>query len=606
MKSIPALLADRYEIVRRVGTGGMADVYLARDTQLNRQVALKILHSQYAGDEAFVERFRREAHAAANLQHPNIVQIYDWGREDDYHFIVMEFVEGRSLKDLIAADSPLPSHQACEIADQVLDALATAHRAGLVHRDIKPGNILLGRDGEAHVTDFGIARAASGDTMTQTGTILGTAYYLSPEQAQGHPTDGRSDLYSLGIVLYEMVAGRRPFEGDSPVTIAMKHVREHPKPPSEHNPSVSTDLSAIILTALAKNPEDRYSTAAQMRRDVRAFLEGKDVTAALPAPSGDDTQVIKTVGPVQRAATRRPGWMVALALALLVGGLALGAWSLINLLRPMVGGAEVPEIVNRTPTDAENVLRAAGLEPSFQGNEPSETIEEGRVTRQLPDPGHRVTTGVAVQYWVSSGLPFVAVPDVKGIAFNQARARLEQAGLTVGEREEVFHETVPAGAVIDQNPRAEAQVRKRTPIDLTISRGPEVATVPNVVGMDERAALQALFNAGFRPQQVDDFRADVPNGVVFDQDPAGGQQRPSGSTVQIFVSRGPEEFAMPNVVGMTEANARNELQRRGLVVRTQNVFTSDPNERGRVLRQDPTAGTPVRRGQTVTIQVGSS
>ncbi|HVE92375.1 MAG TPA: PASTA domain-containing protein [Actinomycetota bacterium] len=548
MKSIPAVLADRYELVRRVGTGGMADVYLARDTQLRRQVALKILHAQYAGDQSFIDRFRREAHAAANLQHPNIVQIYDWGREDDYHFIVMEFIEGTSLKDLIASKAPLAPKRAAKIAEQVLAALGVAHRSGLVHRDIKPGNILLTRDGEAHVTDFGIARAASGDTNTQTGTILGTAYYLSPEQAQGLPLDGRSDLYSLGVVLYEMTTGRRPFTGDSPVSIAMKHVRENADRPTKIRPGLPADLEAIILTAMAKSPEDRYSTAAQMRRDVESFLSGKEVTAVLPSSTAvphDETQVIRKAGPIQRAATQRPGWLLALAIGLFVGGLALGGWSLVNLLRPAIGGSEVPNLVNRDPRQAEVLLRQRDLEPSFQGNEPDESVPEGLVSRQRPDPSRRIAKGGVVKYWVSSGLPFVAVPNLKGIGFSEARVRLDQAKLQLGEQVEEFSNDQPAGTVIDQNPRPNAQVRQNTKIDLTVSKGPETATVPNVVGLSENQASVVLANQGFRISRQEEA-APQPRGVVIDQEPRAGTQAPKGSIVIIVVSSGGPGDAVPD------------------------------------------------------------
>ncbi len=606
MTKVPTLLADRYEVVRRVGTGGMADVYLARDTQLGRQVALKILHSRYAGDQSFVDRFRREAHAAANLQHPNIVQIYDWGREDDYHFIVMEFVEGSALKDLIAAEAPLDPRQAVEIAGKVLAALAYAHRSGLVHRDVKPGNIMLGIDGKVHVTDFGIARAASGDTMTQTGTILGTAYYLSPEQAQGLPLDGRSDLYSLGIVLYEMLTGKRPFEGDTPVAIAYKHVREQPRPPSHHRPGIPSGLEAIILTALTKRPEDRYSSAAQMRRDLEAFLEGGKVTAAVPTPqTSDDTQVIRSVGPLERVAARRPGWLVALALALLAGGLALGTWSLITLLRPTLGGAEVPSVVRRTPTQAERLLRQVGLEPSFQGDEPSDTIAAGLVTRQLPDRGHRAQRGSSVRYWVSSGKPFVEIPSLTGRSINDARRVLSQFGLELGERTDVFDPS-PPGTVTGQNPRAGEEVRSGTPIDLTVSRGPETATVPDVVGQSEADATAILANQGFRVARIEDFNDEFPQGHVFDQDPDAGETRESGSTVTIFVSRGPQTFAMPDVRGMTEAQAVDELEDRGLNVQVIRRQTFRADERGVVIDQNPLPGRTVRRGQTVQITVGAA
>jgi serine/threonine-protein kinase len=604
MMSLPRVLADRYQIVRRVGTGGMADVYLARDTLLGRQVALKILHPQFASDESFVERFRREARAAANLQHPNAVSIYDWGQQDGHHFMVMEYVEGRSLKDVIAAEAPLEARRASAVAFQVLLALEYAHRSGLVHRDIKPGNILLTSSGDARVTDFGIVRASDGDTMTQTGTILGTAYYLSPEQAQGLPVDARSDVYSLGVVLYEMVTGARPFEGPSPVAIAYKHVRSEPPRPSSVRPDIPVAAESIILRSLAKRPDDRYQSAAAMREDIQAFLEGRQVTAVLPSPtqSLDDTQVIRVPGQARRGAARRPGWLLALALALLAGGLTLGTISIVNLLSPAIGRAEVPSLTGKTPGDAELLLRQRGLDPSYQGNEASDTVVEGRVTRQRPDPRLRVAKGSAVRYWVSSGLAVVSVPDLRGISFAEARRRLDALDLTVGVRTDVFDQSPPE-TVLGQNPRANSPVRKATPIDLTVSKGPETGSVPEVIGNNEADAATILANQGFRVERYEGFSDSYPPGYVFDQDPKGGTPAVKGSAVKIYIVTGARTFEMPNVIGQTEAAASAQLQQAGLVVQVEHVFAAQA-QRGRVVNQDPTPGRPVKRGDNVTIFVG--
>lgn len=603
-RRVPSTLVGRYEIVQRVGVGGMADVYLATDNQLGRQVALKILHAQYADDEGFVERFRREAQAAAKLQHPNIVQIYDWGREGDFNFIVMEYVEGRSLKDCLADEGPLDIPEACRIAGEVLSALAYAHRSGLVHRDIKPGNILLG-DGKVQVTDFGIARAEAASTMTQAGTILGTAYYLSPEQAQGLPLDGRSDIYSLGVVLYEMISGRRPFEGDSPVSIAYKHVREMPRTPSVHRQDVPRPLEAIVMTALLKKPEDRYSSAALMRRDLEAFGAGRDVTATLHISSTEDsTQVLQRVGVFQRQAARRPGWVVALALFLLAGGLALGTWSLVTLLSTVVGRVEIPRLVGREPDEANRLLRTAGLDPFFVDNEFSDTVSEGLVTRQEPPAGRSVARGSEVKYWVSSGKAIVEVPNIVGLKLEDAARRLTQEGLRLGRRTGQFSPE-EQGTVLAQNPRAGQSVRKGDDIEVTFSQGEEKAIVPDVIGQEEADASAILANAGFRVNRIREPHPTVDPGRVFDQDPQPQTEAVPGSIVNIFVSEGPQTFAMPDVVGETEANARAELEAMGLEVRTTRVFTPDESRRGRVLDQSPAPGTTVHRGDTVEIEVGS-
>src|SRR5437868_2351705 len=274
------VFSSRYEIEREIARGGMAEVYLARDQSLNRPVALKALFPEFAREPSFVERFRREAQAAANLNHPNVVSIYDWGQEEGTYFIVMEYVEGRSLRDLIRSEAPLEPNQAAEITAETASALAFAHRNGVVHRDVKPGNVLLTRFGNVKVTDFGIARAGTSDGLTQTGSVMGTATYFSPEQAQGLPVDGRSDVYSLGVVLYEMVTGVAPFTGDSPVAVAYKHVREDAVAPSQRNPDVPPDLERIILTALAKDPNNRYQTAEDMRADLLRFRRGRPLAAS--------------------------------------------------------------------------------------------------------------------------------------------------------------------------------------------------------------------------------------------------------------------------------------------------------------------------------------
>jgi serine/threonine-protein kinase len=587
----------------------MADVYLAEDTQLGREVALKILHPQYAGDDQFVERFKREALSAAKLQHPNIVQIYDSGKAGDFNFIVMEYVEGRSLKDYLSEEGPLEIRDAARIAGEVLTALAYAHRSGLVHRDIKPGNILMSNDGKVQVTDFGIARAAAegASTMTQTGTILGTAYYLSPEQAQGLPLDGRSDIYSLGVVLYEMLSGRRPFEGDSPVSIAYKHVRESARPPSNHRSDIPRPLEAIVMNALAKRPEDRYSSAALMRRDLEAFTAGKEVTATLKVPTVDDgTQVIRAVGVFDRQIAKRPGWLVALALALLVGGIALGTWSLVTLLRTSVGRVEVPKVVEREPDQANRILRAAGLDPSFQEGEFSATVDEGLITRQEPPPGRNVAGGSLVKYWVSRGRPIVTggVPKVVGLTIAQAASRLREAGLTVGEQKQEFS-TEEKGTVLGQNPEAGREIRSGDTVDLTISGGEETKVVPDVVGLREVEAVEVLANAGFGVKRFfePNERAE---GIVFDQDPRGGGEAKIGSVIDILISQGPDEFPMPDVLGMQEDDAVSALESRGLEVSVVRQFTGDPGQEGEVIDQSPVAGTTVQRGDNVEITVADS
>jgi serine/threonine-protein kinase len=442
--------------------------------------------------------------------------------------------------------------------------------------------------------------------MTQTGTILGTAYYLSPEQAQGQPLDGRSDIYSLGIVLFEMLTGRRPFEGDSPVSIAYKHVREAARPPSVYRPDIPRPLEAIVMNSLAKKPEDRYSSAALMGRDLEAFGQGKAVTATLKIPSPEDsTQVIRRVGVLERQATRRPGWLVALALLLLTGGLALGAWSLVTLLSTVVGRVDVPKLAQRTPDQANRLLRTAGLEPFFQEGEFSDSVQQGLVTRQDPPSGRSVAHGSQVKYWVSLGRAIVSVPNVKGFSVSDAQSVLSRAGLQLGQRTGQFS-TSPFGTVLDQNPRPNQQVRKGDAVDVTYSQGQQKAIVPDVIAQQEADAAAILANAGFRVNRIHEANDQQPAGHVFDQDPKPQTEAPPGSVVDIFISTGPQSFAMPDERGKSESDARTELEAMGLSVQTRQVFTADPTQRGRVLDQDPQPGTTVNKGDNVTIYVGSA
>src|SRR5262245_47849370 len=332
MSLVGRAFSNRYDIQREIAQGGMAEVYLAHDGRLDRPVALKALFPEYAREPSFVERFRREAQAAANLNHPNIVSIYDWGQESGTYFIVMEYVEGRSLRDLIRSQGPLEPNQAAEITGEIASALAFAHRSGVVHRDVKPGNVLLTRAGNVKVTDFGIARAGASDGLTQTGSVMGTATYFSPEQAQGLAVDGRSDVYSLGVVLYEMVTGVVPFTGDSPVAVAYRHVREEPMPPSQRNPDVPADLEQIILTALAKDPDQRYQTADDLRADLLRFRRGRPLAAApvtalvaevpgATAATAAATMATPRVGappPPDKDTTRRRALVTALTVLVLV------------------------------------------------------------------------------------------------------------------------------------------------------------------------------------------------------------------------------------------------------------------------------------------------
>ena len=465
---INTLFDGRYKIIRKLGAGGMANVYLAEDQELGRRVAIKILNERHANDEQFVDRFRREAKHAAGLSHPNIVAIYDRGEAEGTYYIAMEYLDGRSLKELIVGRGPAPVHVAIDYARKILDALRFAHRNGIVHRDIKPHNVIVDAEGRVKVTDFGIARAGTSQ-MTEVGSIIGTAQYLSPEQAKGAPVDQTSDLYSVGIVLYELLTGKVPFSGDSPVEIAMKHISAIPEPPSSLRPDIPEDLDLIVLRALGKTPEDRYPSAEEMDKDLARVAQGLGVSreteeaatmilarsqmtpaTMVAAPPRPPAEVLYEYEQPRRG---RPGWPWLLV-ALLVLAAALTGWFVFQQVRDQLADADqvgVPFLVEIEERRAVALVLNAGLEPNVI-REASETVEEGFVIRQEPTFGTEVESGSKVDLWVSTGPPQTEVPDVIGQNRDEAVAALARADLEA-KIVEVFSEKEP-GTVTGQSPAA--------------------------------------------------------------------------------------------------------------------------------------------------------
>src|SRR5437764_2711679 len=441
----------RYEIVQHIARGGMAEVFLARDLLLDRPVALKVLFPEFAADRSFVERFRREARAAANLNHPNIVSIYDWGEEEGTYFIVMEYVEGRTLRQVIREDGPLPPRRAAEIGADMAAAVGFAHKNGVIHRDLKPGNVLISSNGQVKVTDFGIARAASNaqEALTQTGAVMGTATYFSPEQAQGRPIDFRSDVYAMGIVLYEMVVGRPPFYNENPVAVAYQHVRERPIPPRQHNPKIPVPFEAIVLKSLAKNPVNRYASAEELRAELMRFRAGKPVLAtaaraAAPPPASevtsmmagsDRTQAMPAATTVVTDNGQGPRRRTGAYIALLVGLLALLGAGLFLLGHELglgsSSGAEVtvPTVIGKNQDDATNVLKGERFKVKLQSVQ--NDAAAGQVFDQNPKPDAKAHKGDTVTISVSTGPPQVATPAEVGKNIDDATSDLEQLGLTV-------------------------------------------------------------------------------------------------------------------------------------------------------------------------------
>ena len=609
------LFAGRYRIARKLGGGGMADVYLAEDQELGRRVAIKMLHGKYANDEQFVERFRREATHAAGLSHPNIVSIFDRGEADGSYYIVMEYVEGKTLKELIRARGLCPVPVAIAYTRQILAALRYAHRNGVIHRDIKPHNVIVDPEGVVKVTDFGIARAGASQ-MTEEGAIIGTAQYLSPEQARGAPVDQTSDLYSTGIVLFELLTGEVPFTGESPVEIAMKHLAEIPPAPSELRPDVPADLDLVVVRALAKEPADRYQSAAAMDADLETVARGGRVAAetaeaATMVLSGERmldataaTQVVRRGGPPQYEPPKRGRslwpWLVGLGavLALLVGG-----WLAYNSIQHQLQGAEsvaVPYVVGIQQANAEKLIQDKGLIPNVH-RVANADVAEGTVFAQSPTEGTRVDKQTVVRIDVSSGKPEVTIPSVVGQSVEDAVAELTRAGLDAQVVE--INSDRDQGTVTAQSPNAGTVVVQGTRVRINVSKGPRPVSVPNVVGLPYDQAASELQRAGFGVARID-VVSDQAAGIVTDQQPSGGSEGSKGSSVTVSVSKGPSTAAVPDVTTQDVSIAQTTLDAAGFRTRVVLEDTSDPTSDGIVVSQDPVGGTQAKPNSLVTLFVG--
>jgi eukaryotic-like serine/threonine-protein kinase len=593
------LVAGRYRLLGRLGSGGMADVWCAEDTMLDRRVALKFLHERFAQDQQFVERFRREASSAAGLQHPNVVGVFDRGIYDGSHYIAMEYVEGASLNDLIERGLSVP--EAVEIVRQVLAGARYAHANGIVHRDLKPQNVLVDAEGRARVTDFGIARAGASE-ITQTGSVLGTAQYLSPEQAQGLPVTAASDIYSIGVLLYEALTGRVPFEAESPVTVALKQVSERPRPPSELNPAVSRALDAVVLKALAKDPANRFASAEE-------FMSALDAAQADPSRGAlGDTASYNAVaaaagtppappeGPPERPGFFTPARLIALALLVLLAGGVLAY----ALTRSGSESVLVPTVIGKMQPSAEATLRDAGFEVAVK-SVPNDATP-GTVLEQDPLAGSSADKGSTVTITVSTGLGTIEVPPVAGEREKQALKTLRDAGLRPKSKQRSSG-AVKKGLAIGTIPAAGAELERGKPITLLVSTGAKLVQVPSVIGQQQEAADTAIRDAGLIPN-FENRDSDAPVGEVIAQNPGAGSTVKQHSTVTVVVSNGAGTAVVPNVVGESKDQAKGDLKAAGLSVRIVVRTTTDENEDGAVLDQSPSAGTRLRRGEFVTIFVG--
>ena len=662
------VINDRYEIHKRVGRGGMADVFLARDLLLDRQVAIKVLFPEFAIDPNFVERFRREAQAAANLSHPNIVNVYDWGKYQGTYFIAMEYVQGRTLAEILKTNTRLTPKQGAEIASEVAAALGFAHEAGLAHRDIKPANILIGSNGQVKVADFGIARAMNSATeanLTQAGSVMGTASYFSPEQAQGAQPDPRSDLYSLGIVMYEMVAGKPPFTGENPVSIAYKQVHDRPTPLNKIVEGVPRAFEAIIAKLLAKDPKLRYPSAHALRDDLRRFRNGEQVQALVSAaarpgtPSGGiprpgtQAQPVGTTPTVAHPESRAPGpshppiagaptaampsqpgpdltgyppgaspearyyqdsnsrtgWYALAAFIALIALVAGGVLLYQGLTEE--GEVSSSRILDNYVGQPLQTVTASLDALDLQFNvtpEPNALVGPEFVHRTEPEAGTVIPEGSVIELFFNPTQRLVPIPNVAGRTVEDARNLLGTAGFALSEKSELSE--VPVGLVIRTEPDAEALVAQETVITVVISIGPDQVSIPpTIIGDQVDIATQLLESAEYRllvevQQQVDEL---IPVGIVIKTNPPPNTLVVRGSVVTLFVSSGPGQTRVPPLVGLTEGQARNLLDERGLEVDVQyrELAPGDPAD-GTVLEQDVSSTQDVNKGTLISVVVGQA
>ncbi|MFI1419853.1 Stk1 family PASTA domain-containing Ser/Thr kinase [Streptomyces sp. NPDC020731] len=636
----PRRLGGRYELGPVLGRGGMAEVYHAHDTRLGRQVAVKTLRADLARDPSFQARFRREAQSAASLNHPAIVAVYDTG--EDYidnvsiPYIVMEYVDGSTLRELLHSGRKLLPERTLEMTIGILQALEYSHRAGIVHRDIKPANVMLTRNGQVKVMDFGIARAMgdSGMTMTQTSAVIGTAQYLSPEQAKGEQVDARSDLYSTGCLLYELLTVRPPFVGDSPVAVAYQHVREEPQPPSVFDPEITPEMDAIVLKALVKDPDYRYQSADEMRADIEACLDGQPVaaTAALGAAgyggypddqpttalradagAGAATSMLPPMNPDdggygyddRQSRRRQPKknntstiLLVVAGVLVLIGAILIGRWAISGS-----GGVDndkvaTPNFIGEAKADAEQLAVNGDLKLTFKEG-PCENQSKGKICDQDPDAGTKVDKDSTVNLTVSTGAPKVTVPDVQGLTYEKAKSQLEEKGFTVEQETEVSDQT--PGVVIGQDPEGDTEQEKGSTITLTVAKEADKATVPDVTNRTCDEAKAQMTGNGLVGNCVEvetDNQALV--GKVIGTDPQQGTQLAKNSpvTIQIGKAKENQQVAVPNINGQTLKDARRMIEQAGLVVG--NIGGSQ-DENSRVVASNPGQGNPVDKGTAVSL-----
>lgn len=611
---VGAILDGRYRVEQFIARGGMATVYRATDLRLDRTVAIKIMHAHLAADPGFVARFEREARAAARLSHPHLVGVFDQGVDGAYVYLAMEYVPGRTVRDVLRQQGPLTSEQALAIIDPVLEALSAAHAAGFVHRDIKPENILITSDGRIKVADFGLARAlASTETSATTGVIMGTVAYLAPEQVERGEADERTDIYATGICLFEMVTGRVPFAAETPLAVAYQHVNSDVPAPSSVMRGITPDVDAITMTATRRAPERRYASAAAFQADIsraRAKLPSPqelepDTHSTHVLAANHATQVVEGAARLPQYTSvheydefdePRPRWPWVLGVLVVIAGLAAGGWWWMNIANT----APAPNLIGMSITQAQDELTAAGLELVKAGEIFDESITAGLIARTEPAAGDGVGNGASVDVFVSAGPERYAVPDVTGLAPEQATDVIVSAHLSTGGRTEQFSVEIPEGMVVATQPSLGEEIAPSVAVNLIISKGPEPIALADYTNKRIGAVTRELEERGLIVSAVERFSEKIAEGRVMGQSPAPGTTVLAGSSLELLVSKGPPPVVVPNLIDMRRKAAVAELEKLGLKAK---VEAGDFTPLNRVISQVPAAGSEVPKGSTVTIRI---